>query len=111
MTDNEEIPVWALDKAAQAAHYSKYSKLLGERGEMMYALVGSVRAHAALISKHGQPPADPGLLEARECATLVYEDAGITRYSNGLRSGINDNFFSVQSVLLYIKREKEGEHV
>lgn len=105
---NNDIPMWALDKAAQAAGHKSWKHMFeiwhGDGCCWM-----SIRAHAALIAKHEQPPVDPDLAEARECAALASEELGNGPTLAGwYREGAQDGHRTVRAVLIRLQREKEG---
>jgi len=52
-------------------------------------------------------PVDPDLIEARECAALVYEERENKEGAEELRRGEYDDNAGVQVALLAIKRAKE----
>lgn len=108
MTD---IPLWAIDKAAQAAGFNDRSSLA--HLTRAHAVDRSIRAHARLIAKHEQPPVDPDLIEARRLAALRHYIPGEQLLGNNYISGLMDNEGEVQLALVGIKRgrelEKEGK--
>jgi len=100
MTD--EIPQWALERAAQLAN-----KEAGVTGGFTAAYMTEAdlgRAFARYIAQHEQPPVDPLLIEAREIAAKYYD--GVCRYNTAeaCRNGKWDGAPSVQLALAALRR-------
>jgi len=55
-----------------------------------------------------EPVDEADLQEARECAALVFEEVGQPNWPEEIRRGDQDDLTSVQSVLTYIKRNREA---
>lgn len=108
MTDND-IPMWALDKAAQAAEIPSWYDASQFCHAQSGMLRSSIRAHAALIAKHEQPPVDPDLAEARECLAIYFEEDGFPQHAKAARDGSHDASQHIKLLLVRLQREKEGK--
>lgn len=93
MTDND-IPMWALNKAALFASFGTEKDAATFYGAS-HPTVLSIRAHAALIAKHEQPPVGPEEDEAKALAAEIGWNFAWEAVLAGIKHG-------------RLQREKEG---
>ena len=106
----EEIPQWALDRAANVACYDSWSGLCNLCSDdsgirrIVYML-------ARYIAQHEQPPIDPDLVKAREICARVAEEVAADRpeFQAHYRDGTYDEDTDVQFVLSTLKEIRNSK--
>lgn len=100
MTD--EIPQWALERAAELAN-----KEAGVTGGFTAAYMTEAdlgRTFASYIAQHEEPPVDPLLIEAREIVARHEDSLGFDEDAKSTRAGDVDSCESVQFTLTGLRR-------
>lgn len=99
MTD--EIPQWALERAAELAN-----KEMGEDYLSPTSIAGTYvgTALARYIAQHEEPPVGPMLIEARELAAKHYEQVGSYILADATRSGERDSLGLIKVIAEALRR-------
>lgn len=99
---SDEIPQWALERAAELAN-----KEAGVTGGFTAAYMTEAdlgRAFACYIAQHEEPPVDPMLIEAREIAAKHYDEQGNSRAAKTCRGGYCDTTGTLQMIAEGLRR-------